>query len=120
MTDTENMGGNSREVLVRYGERLTALLDDIGDLQADVKQIYDEAKSAGFNVKVLRRIVKELRADDDKRAGQLAFELEVDTYRAAFDLPRNYGDAAEAAKEAAAEIPEPRQRRGRAAAAGDA
>lgn len=68
-------------------DRLRSLVDRIERLEeerkaigADIKHIYAEAKSAGFDVKALRRFLRERRMDDTERE---ELETLVETYRTA-------------------------------------
>ena len=45
------------ERLMSIVERIERLEDERKDLQADIKDIYTEAKSAGYDVKVLRMVI---------------------------------------------------------------
>jgi len=107
---TEAIGGNAREQLQSYGERLTNVLNEIADLQEDAKSIRTDAKNAGFDVKALNQCVKELRKGPEYRQGQLELELVLDTYRKAMDLPTEFDAAQNQVREAAAVVPEPRKR----------
>lgn len=58
----------TKEELVQYIERIERILDDVKNLNADLKEIYGEAKSAGFDVKALKQIIKLRQTDPDKAA----------------------------------------------------
>jgi uncharacterized protein (UPF0335 family) len=60
-------------------ERIEKLEDDRRGVGADIRKIYTEAKSKGFNVKALRRIVRERQQDAAERA---EIEAAMDAYRA--------------------------------------
>ncbi len=97
------LGGNSREQLKTYIERAERLEGEIKGLKGDLKDLYAEAKGEGFDVKILKSIVK---FRDKGLRGALkdrdeAHDL-LDTYLAALgwlpdgaDVPAN--DDAEAA-----------------------
>ena len=59
--DTPKAGHNSFKAaadrLRSIVERIERLNDEIVVLRDDVKDIYSEAKSAGYNVKVLRKLI---------------------------------------------------------------
>lgn len=77
------LGNNSAEQLKSIVERVEKLADDIDIIRSDVKDIYAEAKGAGYDVRALRQIVR-LRAEDpDKRAEREAI---LDTYMAALGI----------------------------------
>jgi uncharacterized protein (UPF0335 family) len=55
--------------LVERIERLTAEKDDF---VGDIKEVYAEAKSNGFDVKIIRKVLAIRRQDKAKRAEELA------------------------------------------------
>jgi uncharacterized protein (UPF0335 family) len=81
------------ETLDRYVSRLEALHDERGELNASIKEVYDEAKNAGFVTAIIRQIVKERRMEETERHDHYAL---LDAYRSALgmlaDLP--LGEAA--------------------------
>ena len=86
-------GSNSRAELNRLADNLGKILDEIADLQEDAKAIRQAAKSNGFTVKTLNQIVKEKRRGAEYQADQLTLDLDLDTYRAAYGLPRSLEEA---------------------------
>lgn len=52
-------------------------------IQSDIRDIFVEAKSAGFNVKIMRTIIKLRKMNAADRDEQ---EFILDTYRKALDL----------------------------------
>jgi len=83
-----NEGSNSDGQLKSIIERIEAREAEKQEIADDIKDIYKEADSAGFDTKALRAIIRERKQDAAERA-----ELEAikDTYRAALgmlsDLP---------------------------------
>jgi len=77
---------NSRlPTLVARIERLEA---ERADLAMSVKEIYTEAKSAGYEVKILRKLIAERRLDSDKvTAAQSMLELYRDELTAFESTP---------------------------------
>ena len=69
-------------------ERFERLASEIADLRTDQKEIMSEAKSAGYDPKIIRALIKERAEDENKRAEREAL---LETYRAALggiaDLP---------------------------------
>ena len=61
------IGDNSVAVLKRTSERLDALEDQKADIAADIKDVWIEVKSAGFDVKVLRRLRALQKVSKDER-----------------------------------------------------
>jgi uncharacterized protein (UPF0335 family) len=65
--------------LKSYIERITKCEEEKREVQAFIKDIYLEAKSNGFDVKALRRVVRELM----KPRSELQQEEQmIETYRA--------------------------------------
>ena len=48
-------------------ERIGRLEDDKQAVQADIKEVYAEAKGEGYDVKVLRKVVRLIQQDKAKR-----------------------------------------------------
>ena len=69
--------------LLSYVERIERLNEEVKALQNDVKEIYDEAKSANFDVKALKSIVA-LRKLDDREREEAEFVL--DAYKSALGM----------------------------------
>lgn len=53
--------------LQSYVTRIANLHDDRDNINGDIREVYGEAKDAGFNVTILRGMVKEHRMDADAR-----------------------------------------------------
>lgn len=53
----EMLGGNSAERLRSLVERIERLEEERKGLSGDIKDIFTEAKSAGFDVKVMRQLI---------------------------------------------------------------
>ena len=87
LKDAKSDGGGGGMVnagaLKSYVERVTKLLEERDELTADIKQVYDEAKEAGFVTKILRQIVREARLDSQERNDHYAI---LDAYRVALGL----------------------------------
>ena len=61
-------------------DRIEALESDKAEIASDIKEVYAEAKSNGFDPKIIRKVVALRRMDRDKRAEEQAL---IDTYMAA-------------------------------------
>lgn len=76
MTDTfespDVMTGAAAGRLRSIIERINRLEEDKEALQADIKEVYAEAKGDGYDVKVLRKVVRELKKDRAKRQEEQA------------------------------------------------
>jgi uncharacterized protein (UPF0335 family) len=57
--------------------RVERLEEEMAALRADIKEVYSEAKSTGFDVKILRQIIRLRKMDPNDRAEQ---EILLDTY----------------------------------------
>lgn len=76
-------GGIAADRLRSIVERVERLSEEKRAIAGDIKEIFQEAKSAGFNVSVLRQLIK----DRAKDAGDLEeFEVLLDTYRRALGM----------------------------------
>lgn len=64
MTDTQQVTGARIQAFIDRIERLEANKKDIAD---DIKDIYAEAKSTGFEVKIIRNIIKLRKIEANKR-----------------------------------------------------
>jgi uncharacterized protein (UPF0335 family) len=86
---TDILTNASKTALIEFARRVQNLDEEMAALSEDRKEVLAEAKSSGFDEKALKKVIKELAMDEDKRGKQLSFELVVDTYRRALDLPTN-------------------------------
>ncbi len=69
--------------LRQYVSRIERLESDKAEIADDMKQVFDEAKANGFDVKALRQVLKLKKLDKDALAEQ---EAMLDLYRAALDI----------------------------------
>jgi uncharacterized protein (UPF0335 family) len=69
-------GGIAGDQLRAIVERIERIEEDIKALNEDKKEIYDEAKGNGFDVKILREVVR-LRKLDQKERDEKETLLEV-------------------------------------------
>jgi uncharacterized protein (UPF0335 family) len=65
-----DVGGVAGQCLIQYIERVERLEEEKAGIADDIKDIYSEAKSAGFEAKVMRQIVKLRKMDSQKRMEQ--------------------------------------------------
>ena len=82
MTETK-AGGIAVEKLRSLIERIERLEEERNAISSDIRDIFAEAKSAGFDVKTMRTILKIRKmdaADRDER------EILLETYKKALDL----------------------------------
>lgn len=99
----------ANEDIKRRAEALSHKLNEIADLQEEVKQLKAEAKADGYDMKALNQIIREMRRGPKYQSDQLQLELVLDTYRQAVELPITLEDAQRRAAEAAGETPEPQR-----------
>lgn len=83
MTDNVEVDGVDKDRLRSYVERIERVLEEIKELQGDVRDIKCECKSAGYDVKAINAIIK-LRAMN--KADRDYQESVLDTYRRALDV----------------------------------
>jgi uncharacterized protein (UPF0335 family) len=76
-------GGVAGERLKSFIERIERLEEEKRALAADIKEVYSEAKGAGFDVKTIREIVKIRRMDEDDLDEREAL---LDTYKRALGM----------------------------------
>jgi len=76
-------GGIAGERLRSIIERIERLEEERKALASDIKDVFAEAKSAGFDVKVLRQVLRERRAEP---AELEEFETLLDLYRRALGM----------------------------------
>ncbi len=78
-----DIGGIAADRLRTFVERIEHLEEEKAAITADIREVYAEAKGAGFNAKILRQIVR-LRGLDqaDRREQEAMLEL----YKRALDL----------------------------------
>lgn len=76
-------GGLSAEHLKQFIERLERLDEEKKNIAADIKEVFAEAKSAGFDTKVMRQILKLRKVDESERDEQ---EYLLDTYKRALGM----------------------------------
>ena len=78
-----DVGGIAGDRLKSFIERIERLEEEKRALAEDVKEIYSEAKGAGFDVKIVRQIVRIRKMDEDDRDEQEAL---LDTYLRAIGM----------------------------------
>jgi len=62
-----NVGGIAADRLRSFVERIERLEEEKSQLAADIKEVYLEAKVAGFDVKTIRQIVRLRKMDASDR-----------------------------------------------------
>ncbi len=74
---------NTSELLKKYIEGVEMYEDQKKEISSSIKEIFDEAKSAGFDVKTMRKIIS-LRKLDKAKLDEQEFLLE--TYKEALGM----------------------------------
>jgi uncharacterized protein (UPF0335 family) len=80
MTD---IGDNTRNQLRSFVERVERLEEEKKERADDIKDVYAEAKSHGYDTKVLRKVIAIRKQDQNDRIEQ---EAVLDTYLAALGM----------------------------------
>jgi uncharacterized protein (UPF0335 family) len=83
-----DVGGIAGERLKSFIERVERLEEEKRALAEDIKEVYAEAKGVGFDIKIMRQIIKIRKMDQDDLDEQ---ETLLDVYKRALgmipDLP---------------------------------
>ncbi len=77
------VGGVSGERLKSFVERIERLEEEKAALAGDIREVYSEAKGTGFDIKVLRQIIRLRKLDKADRQEQEAL---LDTYMRALEM----------------------------------
>ncbi len=79
----ETSGEISSERLRSFVKRIEKLEEDKAAVAEDIRDVYAEAKGTGFDVKIIRKIVKLLKMENEKRREE---EELLNLYKAALGL----------------------------------
>ena len=77
------VGGVAGDQLRSYIERIERLEEEKAALAADVREVFAEAKGNGFDVKIIRQVLRLRKMDGDDRAEQEAL---LDVYKRAIGM----------------------------------
>ncbi|MBF0251373.1 MAG: DUF2312 domain-containing protein [Alphaproteobacteria bacterium] len=78
-----DVGGIAGDRLRSFVERIERLEEEKAALAADIREVYSEAKGTGFDVKILRQVVRLRKMDVSERQEQ---EEILDLYKRALDM----------------------------------
>lgn len=78
-----DVGGVSGERLRSFIERIERLEDEKKALSEDIREVYSEAKGTGFDVKVLRQVIRLRKMDASDRS---EMEEVLDVYKRALGM----------------------------------
>jgi uncharacterized protein (UPF0335 family) len=71
-------GHNRNHQLKSIVERVNKLMDDRDEVSGDIRDVFTEAKSDGFDIPALRAIIRAQREDAEKRRNR---ESMIELYR---------------------------------------
>ncbi|OSQ49641.1 MULTISPECIES: DUF2312 domain-containing protein [Thalassospira] len=77
------VGGIAADQLASYVERIERLEEEKANMMADIKEVYGEAKALGYDVKILRDIIRLRKMEDHQRSEQ---EEILETYKRALGM----------------------------------
>ena len=77
------VGGIAGDQLRGYIERIERLEEEKAALAADVREVFAEAKGNGFDVKIMRQVLRLRKMDGDDRAEEEAL---LDIYKRAIGM----------------------------------
>lgn len=75
--------GSTGKRLKSLIERIERLEEEKSALASDIKDVYGEAKAIGFDPKIMRKIIRLRKLDDNKRSEE---EMLIETYKAAIGM----------------------------------
>ena len=77
------VGGVSTDRLRSFVDRIERLEEEKVTLAADIREVYSEAKGAGFDVRVMRQLIRLRKLDKDDRT---QMEEILSVYERALDM----------------------------------
>ena len=77
------IAGVAADRLRSFVERIERLEEEKQALANDIREVYSEAKGAGFDVKILRQVVRLRKMDASDRS---QMEAVLDVYKRALDM----------------------------------
>lgn len=83
MSDQTNVGGVAAERLKSFIDRIERLTEEKEAIAGDIREVMSEAKGTGFDVRVIRTILKLRKMDASDRS---EMEELVDVYKRALDM----------------------------------
>lgn len=82
-TESPYIGGINASQLESFVNRLENLEEEKANLSADIREIFAEAKAQGYDIKILRQILKLRKMEEDDRDEQ---ETLLDVYKRALGM----------------------------------
>lgn len=77
------VGGIATDRLRSLIERIEKLEEDKREVSTDIREVYAEAKSAGFDVKTMKAIIKLRKMEQSDRENE---DFLLETYKKALDM----------------------------------
>ena len=65
--ESDAIGGVARDHLKAFVSRIERLEEDKKAVMDDMKEVYAEAKSMGFDTKILRQVIRQRKIDRNER-----------------------------------------------------
>ena len=90
-----NVGGVAGERLKSFIERIERLEEEKKALAEDIKEVFSEAKGVGFDVKIMRQIIRIRKRDKDDLDEE---ESLLDVYKRALGMLPDAAPQAQAAE----------------------
>ena len=81
--EIKDVNGVDATRLMSYIDRIERIEEEKKALQNDIKEIFEEAKSANFDIKAIRQILKLRKKDDQERQEE---EFVLDLYKQALGM----------------------------------
>lgn len=81
--NNSQIGGIAAEALRQFIERIERLEEEKKALAADIKDVYGQAKSQGFDTKIMRKLIALRRMEDQERE---EVDQLLDLYKAALGM----------------------------------
>lgn len=73
----------AKDQLAQYMGRIERLESDKAEIMEDIKQVYDEAKVNGFDVKIMKQVMRLRKLEPNQLAEQDAL---IELYRSALGI----------------------------------
>lgn len=82
-TEIVEIDGATGKRLKSFIERIERLEEEKAGIAGDIKDIYAEAKSVGFDAKIMRKIIRLRKMEDHKREEE---DMLLETYKSAIGM----------------------------------
>ncbi len=83
------MNGSTQKQLQAFIERIERLEEDKAGIASDIKDVFAEAKAMGFDVKVMRQVLRLRKQEDHERQEN---EMVLHTYLHALGMAPDFSD----------------------------